>query len=245
MILMYHHVCPAADVPVDREQWAAEGWSYKIEPGLFAQQLRYLVSLGYRFLSLEAYVAAIQATGRNPKRGVVITFDDGWLDNYTYAFPILRAQGIQAAFFIVSGVMRKVPGARRLAPEQIVDLARHGMTIGSHTRTHCDLTAVSAGEAAVEMETSRVELAALIQRPVRYLAYPGGRFNRTVAELARASGFEAACCSLGGGLNNRDSLFWLHRDILSPGSQACRDRFLLNPLGRHLLRLRARLRMQA
>jgi len=245
MILMYHHVCPAAEVPVDREQRSMEGWSYNLEPGQFDRHLHYLASLGYRFVSLEDYVAAIKAEGRNPDRCVVITFDDGWLDNHVYALPILRAHSIPATFFIVSGEMRKVTDGRRMTSPQLMDLVGHGMSIGAHTRTHCDLTALSPAEATTELKECRVTLETLLQRPVLHLAYPGGRFNRTLAALVKAAGFEAACSSLGGGQNDLDSLFWLHRDIFSPGGKSLRDRLLLQPLGRHLLRWKALRRMPA
>lgn len=245
MILMYHHVSPAAEVPADPEQRATEGWSYNLEPQQFDRQLHRLESLGYRFISLKDYVAAVKTEGRNPDRGVVITFDDGWLDNYVHAFPILRAHGIPAAFFIVSGAMWNVQAGRRMETEQLLELAQQGMTIGAHTRTHCDLTALSAAAAATELQQCREELEARLQRPVQHLAYPGGRFSRTAAELARSAGFESACSSLGGGLNKLDSLFWLHRDILSPEGTSCRDRLLLHPLGRQLLLWRARRRMPA
>jgi peptidoglycan/xylan/chitin deacetylase (PgdA/CDA1 family) len=81
---------------------------------------------------------------------------------------------------------------------QIRELHLQGFSYHSHTRSHRDLTILSAGELREELEGSRRELEILVESPVAYLAYPFGRYNDLVIEAARAAGYRAAFSVLPG-----------------------------------------------
>jgi len=88
---MYHHVSPN------------EGDMVTVTPGAFSEQMRHLAGAGYRTLSLDELTEFIGGRGDFGGRCVVVTFDDGYLDNYVHAWPVLKELGIKAAFFVVTG----------------------------------------------------------------------------------------------------------------------------------------------
>jgi peptidoglycan/xylan/chitin deacetylase (PgdA/CDA1 family) len=241
MILMYHHVCPAAAVP--QQQTPLEGWQYCIDPGDFRRQLLLFKREGWAFVSLADYLQ--QLTDRPlTARIASVTFDDGWRDNWDYAVPVLQELQIPATIFVVSGEMPAVPDNRRMTPDQLRQLAAAGIEVGAHTLTHPNLTTMSAEQLEHELVGSRRDLEAVINRRVRYLAYPGGRFNSDVVTATRAAGFAAACSVIGSGCNSVSSRYWLYRDVFSDQLQTLRDRVNRTPILRRLLHFRAERKAQ-
>ncbi len=225
MILMYHHVCPAAAVP--QQQTPLEGWQYCIDPGDFRRQLLRLQNLGWTFTSLSAYVKALRQRPAYD-RIATLTFDDAWLDNYVYAAPILVELHVPATVFAVSGAWEGVPRDRRMTTAQLRELSRYGVCVGSHTITHPCLPRLHDADLQRELVQSRQQLQQELGGDVSFLAYPGGRFDRRVAAAAAAAGYTAACAAVGWGGNRIDNRFWLFRDVLTDCMQSFRDRLLLS-----------------
>lgn len=240
MILMYHHVCPCAEIP--RDQLPLEGWKYNIEPGKFETQLQTMRALGRRFVSLDEYLSELQ-TGSTSQL-VTVTFDDGWVDNLRYAFPILAALGLPSTLFVVSKEMQGVQRNRRLSTDELRGLKDYGVTVGAHTRTHPNLAQLRDQELVEELGGCKADLEDLLGIAVKYLAYPGGRFNRRVVEVAREAEFEAACSVISWGFNSEASRFWLYRDVFSDQMDSLSDRLRLNRLTRSLLSWRAKRSLQ-
>jgi peptidoglycan/xylan/chitin deacetylase (PgdA/CDA1 family) len=245
MILLYHHVSPPDCIPRDRAGDADEGWHFNHSPEAFEFQLTELQQRGYRFISLSQLIDEIRATGTESEDSIVITFDDGWIDNYTFAFPILRKLRIPATFFVVTRYFREnPPDQTRMNLEQLRELSAHGMTIGSHTRTHPDLTTISPSAAMEEIAGSKAELQEALGLPVDFLAYPGGGFNSRVADLAREAGYRAACSVLGPKTNDQSSLYWLYRDLLTPGLDSLGDHYRLSKIARKAFAFRVHRRLK-
>src|ERR1700681_2053112 len=101
MILMYHHIAPPEVVPKDHVP--LDGWNFTHSPEGFERQLVELQQRGYRFVSLGGLVGNLKENGIEPTKTVALTFDDGWLDNLFYAFPILKRLSIPATFFCTTG----------------------------------------------------------------------------------------------------------------------------------------------
>jgi peptidoglycan/xylan/chitin deacetylase (PgdA/CDA1 family) len=163
--------------------------------------MEYLRKKNYRSISFEQLADYFLQGRPLPSRPVIISFDDGYLDNFTRAYPILKKNGFRATIFLVSdyiGQRSEWAGCKgeNVAPlmsgEQLLILIKEGFEPGGHTRRHTDLTAVSPEEARREVEAGKQDLENLLQRPVRSFAYPFGNFNPEVVEMVRKAGFTAA-----------------------------------------------------
>ncbi|HUJ52599.1 MAG TPA: polysaccharide deacetylase family protein [Steroidobacteraceae bacterium] len=166
----------------------------------------------FRVVPLSEQIAGCQAQA-DLGGTLSITFDDGYLDNYEVAAPILRNLGLPATFFVTTGFI----GSRTVAPwdrqlrrqpgwmswEQVRGLAASGFEIGNHTDTHVDLGTADAATIRTEFETSKRKLAEALGVSAPLFAYPfGGRehISPSAVQLAREAGF-VCCASCFGGEN--------------------------------------------
>jgi len=168
----------------------------------------------FRVVSLSNLIDKLEE-GVPLKRELVITFDDGYQDNYLNAAPILNSMGLSATFFIVTGSVGTdlIPwwdNKRSLRHpwmtwDQVVDLHRQGFQIGAHTRTHVNLGVISREKAWEEIHGSRMDLEEKLSAPIDLFAYPYGR-EREITEgnrdLVKRAGFRC-CCSCFGGINQK------------------------------------------
>jgi peptidoglycan/xylan/chitin deacetylase (PgdA/CDA1 family) len=241
LILLYHHVVPPERVPAA----GADGWHFNHSPEAFERQLLALRRRGYRFLSLAEVVGGLSRGEQEQDDSVVVTFDDGWMDNYEFAFPVLKRLGITATFFVLSDHLRQgTHDPKRIGLAELRHLVQEGFTIGTHTRTHPDLARITPAAAREEIAGCKADVEQALGVPVEFFAYPGGAFNQAVAELTREAGYKAACSILGPRANDASSLFWLFRDLLSPGLNTLGDYYRLSPIARKLLAFRVNRRLR-
>jgi len=157
-------------------------------------------------------------------RHLAITFDDGYLDNFENAAPVLRKYSLAAAFFVVTRWIGTdvVPWWDRdetvphpwMRWEQVRTLHRSGFEIGAHTRTHVDLGSVDGGAAETEIAGSRADLERELGAGVDLFAYPyGGRNNMSEAnrEAIKRAGFRCCCSCFGGTVGANTDPFRLAR----------------------------------
>lgn len=237
LILLYHHVAPVEKIPRGSRN-TDHGWHFTHSPEAFESQLLELRRRGFDFISLPELVQQIRATGTEDKNSAVVTFDDGWIDNFEFAFPILKRLGIPATFFVTTEHLRNGSDPERMGCEQLQHLLKEGFSIGAHTRTHQDLTRIPEPSARDEIVGSKTDLEAALGVPVDFLAYPGGAFNSNVVRLTQDAGYQAACSVLGPKTNDAASIFWLYRDVLSPGLNTLGDRYRLSKSARKLFAFR-------
>jgi len=186
-ILMYHYVRY-----VDR---AADplGFSLSVTPEQFAAQLDWLKAAGYETVRMDQAAACMRGAGACPARAVVLTFDDGYMDAYTTALPLLQQRGFVGTFYIVSGFVGQ-PGYMGWA--ELGALRDAGMEIGAHTISHPDLTTLGLDELRAQVSQSGAALASALGVPVVSFCYPGGKFNDTVRAVAGESGFTSATTTI-------------------------------------------------
>lgn len=136
-------------------------------------------------------------------RGLVsVTFDDGWINQYTNALPILQKYSIPATFYIISGELNNQPDY--MSGAQVKNLYSLGMEIGSHSVTHSDMTTLSSANLTNEFASSKNTLQTLIGAPVTSFAYPYGAYN--AATINTGKQYYQSQRTVKGGLNTKDTL---------------------------------------
>jgi glycosyltransferase involved in cell wall biosynthesis len=199
LIMMYH--------AIGVSQEAAN--LFVIKPARFAAQMGWLKKLGYHPISLAEFLTCQRERRFPPARSVVITLDDGYADNYSQAFPILRKINIPATIFLVSGYIGlanrwdadgPLHGRPLMTWSEIEEMAAHGVHFGAHTRTHVRLTAQSSFQMKDEIFGSRMELEDKLHRPLTLFAYPYGEYDPSIQAIVKDAGFMASC-TIDTGLN--------------------------------------------
>jgi peptidoglycan/xylan/chitin deacetylase (PgdA/CDA1 family) len=189
-------------VPILYYHQVAEGISPKqgIYPNVFEVQVDYLRRKGYQSIGFEDLANSLLTGHPLPHRPVIISFDDGYLNTYTTAYPILKKAGFTATTFIVSGFIGELctwegcegNEAPLMTREQILIMSADGFTFGGHTQAHKKLVNISKEEAKIDIEQGKKDLENLLQKRVSAFAFPYGDFNNQVVSLVKECGFITA-----------------------------------------------------
>lgn len=180
-ILMYHRV--DVDRPADRV-----GRELTVSPGQFAGQLAYLKSRGITGISMEQLRERLES-GAPLDHVVVLTFDDGYADQYTYALPLLRRFRDAATFYIITGML---DGPRHLSWTQLRLMRTMGEDIAAHGVAHDDLSLMGSSQQTMQIDDSVRLLEQRLHAAVSSYGYPSGRFNRLTLQLVRHAGVDLA-----------------------------------------------------
>ncbi len=192
-MLMYHSVTPMGQTT---------NWPWALPLERFRSHLDFLREAGWRTVSASELLAG---AGTLPERTVAITFDDGYVDNLAAA-ELLRARGMSATFYVVSGSLGRPPqwpdpgrpDLLMLSPGDLRTLVALGMEVGSHTQTHPRLPDCDDKRVDQELVGSRGGLEDILGRPVTHLAYPYGIWNARCEAAARKAGYLSACTTASG-----------------------------------------------
>lgn len=192
-VLMYHKVNPDP---------RTGGLGLRVPPDKFDWQMRYLKENGYESVSMADVMDHFEKGKHLPEKPIVITFDDGYKDNYDFAYPIMKKYGFTGTIFVVSksiGNTNFYDVDKRLQPEnkimdwhEIKELDRAGFVIGAHTVDHPHLAEISPEEARYQIQESKRALEFGLNKPVEFFCYPYGSHNDTVADLVKEAGYRAA-----------------------------------------------------
>lgn len=203
-ILMYHYLSvPPGDADIYRRDLS-------VAPDLFATHLDRIQAEGYTTISLYDLTAALAQGAPLPAKPLILTFDDGYRDNYENAFPRLRERGMTATFFVVTDF---IDGQR---PEYLTwDMAREmqagGMSIESHGRNHVSLAGKDddylVWQALGSLETIEHELG---RRP-RFVSYPAGEYDARTIDIFRSANYWAGVTTQQGATHSSDAPFELTR----------------------------------
>lgn len=145
-----------------------------VKPAEFEKQMKYLKDNGYTVITFDE----LDKT-ENIQKPIIITFDDGYEDNYTYAYPILKKYGFKATVFLVYDF---IDHPSILTKAQILEM-RDLVNFQDHTLTHPELTKLSPEEAEKEIYDSKVKLEAITGVPINVFAYPAGHYNSTILNI--------------------------------------------------------------
>ena len=190
-VLMYHRIT--------NNQTPGSSHGIWVTASQFSAQLHSLRSRGFETITFRDYDQFLQGQRRLPRRPVILTFDDGYEDNYTIALPLLRNFGCRAAIFAVTDKKRRTnfwdsdePKAILLSSAQMRELDHSGIEIGSHTVTHPRLTQTSIDVIRQELSESKDSLQQILGAEVISFAYPYGALPPAVKGLVEEAGYKFA-----------------------------------------------------
>ncbi len=207
-ILLYHHVLPDPT-----------STSYAIDARLFKDQMDFLYQHGYHTITLAQLREAIMHGNRLPFNPIIITFDDGNLDNYEYAFPCMQRYGFTGTEYIVAN---RLKSDGFLSISQLQEMAAAGWEIGSHSMTHANPTQVSPSQLRIELLDSRLRLEKELGIEIRTFAYPFGSYIPELARKAEKYGYFTAV-GLGKGVSHGSNMIYYLERIEIPGTISIKD----------------------
>jgi peptidoglycan/xylan/chitin deacetylase (PgdA/CDA1 family) len=185
-VLTYHRVAPLSAVGLT---------DLKVDPANFVAELAALSESGYHTIHQSQLFDALYKGTPLPPKPIIISVDDGYVDDVTRILPALERYHMVATFFVITGRTTE-PGF--LSAEQIRQLDQAGMDVGDHTAHHLDLRALTPSELRSETAGSRQELDRILGHPVYFFAYPFGAFNDAVVAAVKDAGFSMAYTTAGG-----------------------------------------------
>jgi len=214
-ILMYHSISEAAETRTHPYYWTATALA------VFADHMRHLHEQNYKTVSLLEAVSRIETTSVKQEKVVVLTFDDGYQDFYTQAYPILDRYGFSATVFLPTAYIGESPrsfkGTGCLTWDQVRELNRAGIHFGSHTVTHPQLRTLRAEAVRDEVRRSKETIEEKLGSPVRAFAYPYALpetdhpFRVGLREILEETGYEAGVSTIIGTADQRGDRFFMKR----------------------------------
>ena len=198
-ILEYHMV---------KEDAPPEEHRYVVPPADFAQQLDYLAEEGYTTITPQDYARARKGKQELPAKPVILSFDDGYEDNWRVVFPMLQERGMKAVFYVVTNDIGQ-PGY--MTWDNLFDLEHSGMEIGSHTANHIPLTTLTPTEQRDELRLSKLLLEWRGMKTIYSFSYPNGAYDDTVVAMLAEENYLTAVTGEAGLNTFETNPYRLHR----------------------------------
>ncbi len=203
-VFMYHHIRYLPRTATAKERL------YSVAPDVFEAQMEELVRAGYHTITPDELDQAMKTGYATlPTKPVLLTFDDGYKDQFAHAYPVLKRLGLKATFFIVTEAYKNRGSMTR---EMIQQVDREGLiTIGAHTENHAFLNKIGASTRHQEIAGSKKSLEELLGHAVNTFAYPYGAWTDSIAQEVKDAGFTLAFWIRMGSLHGESSRFVLRR----------------------------------
>lgn len=173
-VLYYHSVRESADNEVT------------ITPEMLREELKYIKDEGYTTITQKQLREYILNNSPIPEKSILITFDDGYMDNYYSAFPILKEFNMTATIFCIAS---ELDGSYYLSKEAIKEMSDYGIDIESHTVTHSHLNKLEYNKQLEELIQSKKILEDITGKEIISIAYPFGDFNNNSIKAAKEAGY--------------------------------------------------------
>jgi peptidoglycan/xylan/chitin deacetylase (PgdA/CDA1 family) len=225
-VLLYHSVDTSGSV-------------ISISPREFRVHMTHLKQNGYQTITLQSYVNYLNKGEKPSDKMVVLTFDDGFKNNYAEVLPILLEYGFTGTVFVSTDFVgktctweksRSIPDLPMLSWDEIREMRDFGIEFGSHSCSHKYLTRLSLDEIRTELRESKLIIEGEIKRPVRFFCHPYGDVSKDTQRIAKESGYAAAFGSLKyGSTNSKNDLYNLKR--VGTARFSCLEDFQAGVLG--------------
>ncbi len=218
-VLMYHRVPDAPIATKHRTFVTREN---------FEKQLRFFARRGLQAITFRDYLAfsrGDRALPEFPRKPFILTFDDGYRDNFLNMLPLARKYGFKGVLFLLGDFSaggnfwdtgEDVEANKLMTREQKKAFVDNGWEIGAHTLSHPDLTRLSDEDVLHELRESRARIELELQTKVVSFAYPFGAHDDRVKDLVRQSGFEFGIATDAGGITIEDDRFAVFRVNMFP-----------------------------
>ena len=184
--------------------------SLSVLPKDFDWQMKYLHDHGYNTITPDELYKALTEGGPLPDNPVLITFDDGYRDNYKNAYPILKKYGFKATIFVVTGFVGRYPNY--LTWEQAAELEENGISIESHTVTHRSLTDLTDDQLRRELAGARRDIRDHLGKESDFIAYPTGTYNLHIGQIVKDEGYKAAFTIKYGNVDLGSNIYAIERE---------------------------------
>jgi peptidoglycan/xylan/chitin deacetylase (PgdA/CDA1 family) len=201
-ILMYHHI---GDLPIDATELQT---TWTVTPKNFDAQMQWLARSGFRSISMAQLVAHLKNRQPLPTKPIIISFDDGWEEQFSTAFPIMTRYGLSGTFFVYT---QPLDHTEFMTWAQVQELAAGGMDIQSHSITHPHLRTLTSDVAFKEIADSKAVLEKRLGKPVVAFCYPFGEYSNAIIEMVKRARYESAVTLASGYRQRADELYALHR----------------------------------
>lgn len=190
-----------------------KGNELRIPKEKFREQMKYLKDTGYTTLTLNELYNFLAYNKPVPDKSVVITFDDGYKDNYENAFPILKEFGFRATVFMITSSINN--DKNFLTSSQLKQMDSYGIDIESHTVNHNKLDGLTCDKQIQTLKDSKEFLEKLLNKKVKYIAYPYGKWNENAIKALKTEGYSMAFTTTGGWANKVQGIYTLDRVYIS------------------------------
>lgn len=207
-VLMYHHVGP---LPSDADD-VRKGLTVSAEE--FENQLKFLKDGGYTVTSLEKF-DEMKEKKQIPEKLAILTFDDGYDDNFDFAFNLLKKYNATGTFFIITN---KIGKTEYMSKDEVKQLADAGNGIGSHSVSHPSLEKYKGESLKNEINESKTTLEEIISKPVISFCYPAGKYNDVTVQAVKDASYKYAVTTRSStGILDPNSSFEIPRYRISTG----------------------------
>jgi len=183
----------------------------------FRQQMKFLKENGYHTITFNEIEKV------SSEKQIILTFDDGYEDNYTILFPILKEFGFTAVIYLVTkhkrnkwAIKEGEPELKMMTKEMIKEMSDYGIVFGGHTRYHVDLKNTSKEKLADEIAGCKNDVEEITGKPALSFAYPFGAHNEETLQAVRDAGYKYGITTIFGPTNWKEDLMRIRRIEIRP-----------------------------
>jgi peptidoglycan/xylan/chitin deacetylase (PgdA/CDA1 family) len=160
-----------------------------LDPKKLIRQMEFLADQGYSPLTLSDFILLLEKKKSAPAKPVLLTFDDGYIDNFEQAMPILKRHGFPATIFVSPG---SIGLEGKVNWKQLKEMHEAGWDVQPHGMTHPHLTELTAAEQKEEITQSRRQIEQQLGTKADIFCYPFGEFNKQTLTILKEEGFRYA-----------------------------------------------------
>ncbi|WP_242953964.1 polysaccharide deacetylase family protein [Clostridium felsineum] len=202
-VLMYHEIDDSKGINL-----------MKVNKEAFKQQMKYLKDNKYNTLTIDEFYDCIVNNKKVPSKSVLITFDDGYEDDYKNVYPILKKYNFHATMFIITGYLDK--GTVYLKSNEVKEMSDNGIDIEGHTVSHPYLDKLTYNNQLKQLEESKIKLENVCKKTVRFIAYPYGAYNKDTINAEKKLGYIMGFTTNGKWANLSKGVYALNRIYIFP-----------------------------